>query len=96
LSYLKDFPIDRIKIDRSFVDDLCISSDDRSIVEAIIAMANSLKLNIVAEGVETAAQRDLLLELGCSEMQGFLFHRPLSESAFIEFLEESRLCALFP
>lgn len=94
LSYLKNFPIDRIKIDISFVKDICINPNDRSIVEAIIAMANKLNLNIVAEGVETPDQRDLLLNLGCHEMQGFLFHRPLPEDKFVQLLREIGLCVL--
>lgn len=69
--------------------DICNNPDDRSIVEAIIAMASSLKLNIVEEGVETPAQRDLLLDLGCREMRGFLFHRPLSEGRYVELMCES-------
>ena len=94
LSYLKNFPIDHIKIDRSFVMDICDNPDDRSIVEAIVAMANKLNLNVVAEGVETIEQRDYLLNLGCREMQGFLFHRPMPEEKFVELLRESRLCAI--
>lgn len=57
-------------------------------------MAKSLKLNIVAEGVETSDQRDLLLEMDCHEMQGFLFHRPFSATAFAVFLQESSLCQI--
>ncbi len=94
LGYLKTFPIDRIKIDISFVRDICINPNDRSIVEAIIAMANKLNLNLVAEGVETPQQRDLLLQLGCQEMQGFLFHRPLSEDRFVRLMKDVRLCEL--
>ncbi len=94
LSYLKNFPIDHIKIDRSFVMDICDNPDDRSIVEAIVAMANKLNLNVVAEGVETPEQRDFLLNLGCHEMQGFLFHRPLPEEKFIALLRDIRLCSL--
>ena len=96
LGYLKNFPIDHIKIDRSFVMDICHDPDDRSIVEAIVAMANKLNLNVVAEGVETGEQRDFLLNLGCHEMQGFLFHRPMPEDTFVELLREMRLCTLPP
>lgn len=94
LGYLKNFPIDHIKIDRSFVMDISDNPDDRSIVEAIVAMANKLNLNVVAEGVETLEQRDFLLNLGCHEMQGFLFHRPLPEEKFVELLREMELCAI--
>ncbi|MBT1075083.1 putative bifunctional diguanylate cyclase/phosphodiesterase [Geobacter grbiciae] len=94
LAYLKNFPIDHIKIDRSFVMDICDDPDDRSIVEAIVAMANKLNLDVVAEGVETREQRDLLLDLGCHEMQGFLFHRPLPEEKFVELLRDVRLCSI--
>lgn len=94
LGYLKNFPIDHIKIDRSFVMDICDNPDDRSIVEAIIAMANKLNINVVAEGVETPEQRDFLLNLGCHEMQGFLFHRSLPEEKFLALLRDIRLCSL--
>ncbi|AJE02572.1 putative bifunctional diguanylate cyclase/phosphodiesterase [Geobacter pickeringii] len=93
LGYLRNFPIDHIKIDRSFVMDICDNPDDRSIVEAIVAMANKLNLNVVAEGVETVEQRDFLLNLGCHEMQGFLFHRPMPEEQFVELLRGMTLCA---
>jgi len=76
LSYLKKFPIDALKIDRSFVTELDAADDDQSICGAIIALAHSLGLKVIAEGVETARHRDLLRELGCDEMQGFYFARP--------------------
>lgn len=76
LSYLKKFPIDALKIDRSFVTELDAADDDQSICGAIIALAHSLGLKVIAEGVETARHRDLLKELGCDEMQGFYFARP--------------------
>lgn len=76
LSYLKKFPIDALKIDRSFVTELDAADDDQSICGAIIALAHSLGLKVIAEGVETARHRDLLRELGCDEMQGFYFAKP--------------------
>ena len=76
LSYLKKFPIDALKIDRSFVTELDAADDDQSICGAIIALAHSLGLKVIAEGVETAKHRDLLRELGCDEMQGFYFAKP--------------------
>lgn len=76
LSYLKYFPIDRIKIDRSFVRDITTDSDDAAITEAIVAMAHSLKLKVVAEGVETVEQLEFLRRCGCEEVQGYYFSRP--------------------
>lgn len=77
LSYLKRFPVDRLKIDRSFVSDIGVSGDDETITSAIIALAHSLKLQVIAEGVETSAQLDFLKERACDEMQGFFFSRPI-------------------
>lgn len=77
LSYLRRFPIDCLKIDRSFVQDIPGSADAAAIVSAIVAMASSLKLEIVAEGVETQDQLDYLKQLRCDRMQGFLFSRPI-------------------
>jgi EAL domain-containing protein (putative c-di-GMP-specific phosphodiesterase class I) len=71
LSYLKRFPVDIIKIDRSFVQDLPQDSDDAAIVSAIIALAHSLRLHVVAEGVETDAQLDFLARRKCDMMQGY-------------------------
>jgi diguanylate cyclase (GGDEF)-like protein/PAS domain S-box-containing protein len=81
LSYLKRFPVDRLKIDRSFVSDIGVSGDDETITSAIIALAHSLKLQVIAEGVETSAQLDFLKERACDEMQGFYFAKPLSIEA---------------
>jgi len=77
LSYLSKLPIDKLKIDRSFVRDISDDADDRSIVEAIISMSHSLRLKAIAEGVETAEQEEILRRLNCDEMQGFLFSKPL-------------------
>ena len=75
-SYLKRFAIDTLKIDRSFVSDLTTNQDDVAIVSAIIALAKSLKLGVVAEGVETQNQMDILAALGCHQAQGYFLGRP--------------------
>jgi EAL domain-containing protein (putative c-di-GMP-specific phosphodiesterase class I) len=76
LAYLKRLPIDRLKIDRTFVRDLGKNADDASICTSIIRLAQSLGLRTVAEGVETQQQLDWLRERGCDELQGFLLGRP--------------------
>jgi diguanylate cyclase (GGDEF)-like protein/PAS domain S-box-containing protein len=90
LNYLKRFPIDRIKIDQSFVRDVTRDPDDAAIAAAIIAMAHSLELTAVAEGVETEAQLDFLRAQSCDEMQGYLFSRPLPAAEFEELLSSDR------
>jgi EAL domain-containing protein (putative c-di-GMP-specific phosphodiesterase class I) len=82
LAYLKLFPLAALKIDRSFVRDVDIDPDSAPIVEAIIALARKLKLEIVAEGVEHEAQRNFLIHGGCSSLQGFLLGRPLPMAEF--------------
>lgn len=77
LSYLKRYPINTLKIDRSFVKDLDKNQEDEAIVKAVVAMAQSLKMNVVAEGVETRSQYALLRDIKCDEVQGFYFSRPL-------------------
>jgi EAL domain-containing protein (putative c-di-GMP-specific phosphodiesterase class I) len=72
MSYLQRFPIDKLKIDRSFIRDLNSNPDDASIVRAIISLAHGLRLKVVAEGVESAAQLELLKRMGCDQYQGFL------------------------
>ncbi|OGR38500.1 MAG: hypothetical protein A2051_03575 [Desulfovibrionales bacterium GWA2_65_9] len=87
LAYLQRFPVDVLKIDRSFVQDLPREeSDSRELARAIMALARSLRLSVVAEGVETREQLELLAELGCEAVQGFFFSPPLPEAGVPEFL----------
>jgi EAL domain-containing protein (putative c-di-GMP-specific phosphodiesterase class I) len=90
LSYLRAFPFDKLKIDRSFVRDLSESSRSTAIVKAVIGLGSSLGVTTVAEGVETAAQLQLLKEYGCDEVQGYLFSPPLPPSDMRQFLKTWR------
>ena len=85
-SYLKRFPLDIIKIDRSFIKEISEKNEDAAIVKAIIAMAHTLKLSVVAEGVETEQQLELLRKLGCDEMQGYLLSPPLPPDKALKFM----------
>jgi EAL domain-containing protein (putative c-di-GMP-specific phosphodiesterase class I) len=76
LSYLRHFPIDRVKIDRMFIQEIDTSRSNRAIVSAIVAMSHGLDLAVTAEGVETEAQANFLREQGCEEVQGYLYGRP--------------------
>lgn len=82
LAYLKRFDIDYLKIDRSFVNNLADDADNQALCEAIIVMAHKLDLKVIAEGVETAAQRDLLAAAGCDFAQGYLYSRPVPAAQF--------------
>lgn len=88
LQYIQRLPLDQIKIDQSFVHDLSIGSDEKAIVGAIIAMANSLELEVIAEGVETEEQRRLLLQKGCAHYQGYLFSKPVPIEQFEALLKQ--------
>jgi diguanylate cyclase (GGDEF)-like protein/PAS domain S-box-containing protein len=84
LSYLRQFPISKLKIDRSFVNDITNDSDDEAIIKAIIAMGQTLKLKVIAEGVENHQQLVLLQSMGCDSYQGYYFSKPLAEKEFYE------------
>ena len=86
LSYLQRFPIDVLKIDRAFVRDLTNNRNNAAITRAIISIAQSLELDVIAEGVEHEAERDFLLRLGCEKMQGYLFGRPVSAAKYFDLL----------
>lgn len=90
LAYLKRFPLDILKIDRSFISDMNTNSDDSAIIWAIINLAHILKLKVVAEGVETVQQLDMLHEQGCDEIQGFYFSEPVSADDCALMLREVR------
>lgn len=87
LSYLKKFPIDTLKVDRSFVRDIEHDQDDAAIVSSILSMASNLKLQVVAEGVETEAQLGFLRARGCEMVQGYLFSKPLPADEYIQWLQ---------
>lgn len=87
LSYLKRFPIQKLKIDQSFVRDITTDSNDATMVKTIILMAHSLKLHVIAEGVETEAQADFLRASGCEQAQGYLFGRPVPADEFTQLLQ---------
>ncbi|HSU21645.1 EAL domain-containing protein (plasmid) [Comamonadaceae bacterium OTU4NAUVB1] len=88
LSYLRRLPISQVKIDRSFVRDLETSADARVIVKAIVNLAHALNLGVVAEGVETAAQRDVLTAMDCDELQGYFYGRPMAPAALAQWTRE--------
>ncbi len=88
LAHLKRFPIQTVKIDRSFVSDMSTNNEDAAIIEAIVAMARKLNLNVIAEGVETHEQHDFLLRCGCDELQGFYYSPAIQAAEFSRMLEE--------
>jgi diguanylate cyclase (GGDEF)-like protein/PAS domain S-box-containing protein len=92
LSLLKRYPLTRLKIDRSFIQDVCTDAADASIVNAVILMARNLGFKVIAEGVETAEQRDFLVAHGCSAVQGYFYGKPMSASDLWSYLEEQHGC----
>ena len=95
LSYLRRFPIDRLKIDQSFVRDIHATPVNESIARAIVALASSLGLDVVAEGIEKSAEKAVLERLGCTEGQGFLFAKALPAGELAVWLASSQLFAKF-
>jgi diguanylate cyclase (GGDEF)-like protein len=94
LAYLKRFPIDTIKIDRAFIRDVTTDPDDAAIVLAIINMAHSLKLNVIAEGVETEEQLSYLRRHGCNQIQGYYFSKPVPAAMLEQIIERENKLAL--
>jgi diguanylate cyclase (GGDEF)-like protein len=90
MSYLRRFPIDKLKIDRVFINELASRPEDASIVRAIVSLAHSLNLKVVAEGVETPAQLDFLKTAGCDEYQGYHYSRPLPADQFQRLIRDAR------
>ena len=90
LGYLKRFPIDTLKIDRTFIRDISTDSDDAALTIAIIGLAHNLRLRVVAEGVETEAQLDFLAANGCDEIQGYFFARPTDAGECAQMLREGK------
>jgi EAL domain-containing protein (putative c-di-GMP-specific phosphodiesterase class I) len=87
LAYLKHFDVDYLKIDKSFIHHLTEDGSDKALTEAIIGLAHSLGIEVIAEGVEHGGQRDMLAAFGCDYIQGYYYSKALSRDAFEEYLE---------
>ena len=90
LAYLRKLPAEELKIDRTFVMDVAYSPDARAVIDAVVKLAHALGLKVVAEGVETEPQRQILEQLGCDELQGFLFARPMTARALLIWAMDDR------
>ena len=88
MTYLKPLPLERLKIDQSFVRDLLTDSTSTVIARAIVALAHSLGLQVIAEGVETTEQRDLLTKMDCDAFQGYFFGRPVPAAELAEYINQ--------
>ncbi|HAU2042688.1 TPA: bifunctional diguanylate cyclase/phosphodiesterase, partial [Legionella pneumophila] len=91
LSYLKTFPVNKLKIDRSFIQNCTTNPNDASIVEAIIAMAHSLELKVLAEGVDTIDKAFFMHQHGCDEVQGFLYGLPVKADKFVKLMQKTKI-----
>jgi EAL domain-containing protein (putative c-di-GMP-specific phosphodiesterase class I) len=87
LNYLKRMPIEKLKIDQSFIVDITRDHDDRAIIRAVTAMAHSMKIKVIAEGVESSEQLSFLRGISCDEAQGYLFSKPVTADEFREMVE---------
>jgi EAL domain-containing protein (putative c-di-GMP-specific phosphodiesterase class I) len=94
LSYLTRFPIDTLKLDHSFLNDIIVDSDRAIIVDAVVSLGRSLKKRVIAEGVETPEQLRFIQELGCDEGQGYYFSPPVIAQQFAKIIETSLLIPL--
>lgn len=90
LNVLLETPFDVIKLDRKFIENMMVSNKGRLILEQVVLMANKLELGILAEGVETKEQVELLRSIGCDQVQGFYYAKPMPEDAFFELLKKQQ------
>ena len=93
LTYLRDFPIDMVKMDQSFVNDLSAGRGDQALVRSVVELGEALDMQIVAEGIESRAQLDHLSEMRCNVGQGYFFARPLDSDGMSEMLDDQRAAA---